>query len=74
MCRMIQKMLKKNKIRAETKTKFYKIMVVPIRRESWTLLKVDVSKITAAEIIFLRMVKGCSQLDTVCGEESVPVV
>jgi hypothetical protein len=44
----------------------YKIMAVPVRlygSETWTPRKRDWNRIQAAEMKYLRTVKGCTRLD-----------
>jgi hypothetical protein len=56
------------KTRKETNLKFYKIMAVPVLlygSEIWTPRKRDWSRIQAAEMKYLRTVKGCTRLDQI---------
>ena len=60
-----------NKTRKDTKLKFYKVMAVPVLMygsESWILKEADKNKIQAAEMRFLRKVKGCSRRDHIRNE------
>jgi hypothetical protein len=64
-CGVIARTLKK-KTRRETNLKFYKIMAVPVLlygSETWTLRKRDWNTIQAAEMKYLRTVKGCTRLE-----------
>jgi hypothetical protein len=48
--------------------KFYKTMTVPTLSygsESWVIWKKDKDKIQAAEMRFLRRVKGCTRADRI---------
>ena len=61
----------RNKIRNETKLKFYKVMAVPMLAygsETWTLNKKQQSKIQASEMKFLRSVKGCTKRDLITNQ------
>lgn len=61
-----------NKTRKETRLKLYKTMVVPILTygsETWVPSKLDRSKIQAAEMRFLRRVKGCTRLDRIRNDD-----
>lgn len=61
----------RNKIRKETKLKFYKVMAVPTLAygsETWTLTKKQQSKIQTTEMKFLRNVKGCTKRDLITNE------
>ncbi|KAJ4447240.1 hypothetical protein ANN_09244 [Periplaneta americana] len=61
----------RNKIRKETKLKFYKVMAVPTLaygNETWTLTKKQQSKIQTTEMKFLRNVKGCTKRDLITNE------
>jgi hypothetical protein len=52
------------KTRKETNLKFYKIMTVPVLlygSETWTPRKRDWNRIQAAEMKYLRTVKGCTR-------------
>jgi hypothetical protein len=54
------------KTRKETNLKFYKVMATPVLLygcETRTLKKRDWNRIQAAEMKYLRTVKGCSKLD-----------
>jgi hypothetical protein len=56
----------KNKTRKETNLKFYKVMAIPVLLhgcEIWTLKKTDCNRIQAAEMKYLRTVKGCTKID-----------
>ncbi|PSN39989.1 hypothetical protein C0J52_25074 [Blattella germanica] len=58
MCGTINRTLR-NKIRKETQLKFHKVLAVPVilyGSESWILRRKDESKLTAAEMRFLRSV------------------
>ena len=35
----------------------------------WTLRRADVNKMTAAELRFLRKIRGCSPLDMLCSKD-----
>jgi hypothetical protein len=62
----------KKKTRKETNLKFFKIMEVPVLlygSETWTLRKTDWNRIQAAEMKYLRAVKGCTRLDQVRNED-----
>ena len=61
-----------NKTRKDTRIKFYKTMAVPVLMygsESWINTKKGDSKIQAAEMRFLRRVKGCTRRDLVRNED-----
>jgi hypothetical protein len=65
MCAEIARTLKK-KTSKETNLKFYKILTVPVTlygSETWTPRKRDWNRIQAAEMKYLRTVKGCTRLD-----------
>jgi hypothetical protein len=52
------------KTRKETDLKFYKIMAVPVLlygSETWAPRKRDWNRIPAAEMKYLRTVKGCTR-------------
>jgi hypothetical protein len=69
-CRVIAISLKK-KTRKETNLKFYKIMAVPVLlhgSKTWTLRKRDWNRIQAAEMKYLRTVKGYTRLDKIKNE------
>jgi hypothetical protein len=62
----------KEKTRKETNLKFYKIIAVTVLlygSETWTLRKRDWNRIQAAEIKYLRTVKGCTRLDQIRNED-----
>jgi hypothetical protein len=62
----------KKKTRTETNLKFYKIMTVPVHLyggETWTLRKREWNRIQAAEIKYLRTVKGCTRLYQIRNED-----
>ena len=64
-CGTINRSLK-DKVRKETKLKLYKTMAVPMLlygSETWVESKAEKSRIQAAEMRFLRRVKGCTRLD-----------
>jgi hypothetical protein len=66
-CGTISRTLK-NKTRKDTLMKFYKTTAVPILSygsESWVTSKKDKGKIQAAEMRFLRRVKGCTRADRI---------
>ena len=66
-CGTIQRTFK-NKIRKETKMKFYKVMALPTLlygSETWVPTQKLNSKIQAAEMKFLRSVKGCTRMDKI---------
>ncbi|KAJ4432143.1 hypothetical protein ANN_20759, partial [Periplaneta americana] len=70
-CGTINRTLK-NKTRKETKLKFYKTMAVPVLTygsESWIIKERDKSKLQAAEMRFLRRVKGCTRRDLIRNED-----
>lgn len=67
LCGTINRNLK-NKARKETQIKFYKVMAVPsllFGSETWTMTAADSKKLQAAEMKFLRSVKGCTILDKI---------
>jgi hypothetical protein len=56
----------------ETNLKFYNIIAVPVilyGSETWTLRKRDWNRIQAAEMKYLRTVKGCASLDQIRNED-----
>jgi hypothetical protein len=60
------------KTKKETNLKFYKIMAVTVLlygSETWTMRKKDWNRIQAAEIKYLRTVKGCIRLDQITNED-----
>jgi hypothetical protein len=62
MCGVIARTLKK-KTSKETNLKSYKIMAVPVLfygSETWTPRKSNWSRIQAAEMKYLRTIKGCT--------------
>lgn len=64
-CGTIQKCLK-NRTRKDTRLKFYKTMAVPVvlyGSETWVLSKREQTRLQAAEMKFLRAVKGCTLED-----------
>jgi hypothetical protein len=64
-CGTINRTLK-NKARTDTQLKFYKTMAVPtvmFGSETWTDTKKGYSKVQAAEMKFLRRIKGVTRLD-----------
>lgn len=70
-CGTINRTLR-NKVRKETQLKFYKVLAVPVilyGSESWILRRKDESKITAAEMRFLRSVEGVSRSDRIPNDE-----
>jgi hypothetical protein len=70
-CGVISRTLKK-KTRKETNLKFYRIMAVPVLlygSETWIPRKRDWNMIQAAEIKYLRTVKGCTRLDHIRNED-----
>jgi hypothetical protein len=70
-CGIIARALMK-KTRKERDLKFYKIMAVPVLlygSETWTPRKTDWNRIQAAEIKYLRTVKGCTRLDQIRNED-----
>lgn len=67
MCGIINRTLK-NKVRTETKMKFYKVVAAPVLlygSETWTTTAKDESRIQASEMKFLRQVKGCTRRDRI---------
>ena len=51
--------------------KFYKVVTRPILlcgSETWAITKRDVTRLEAAEMHFLKSVKGCTRLDKVRNE------
>jgi hypothetical protein len=69
-CAVISRKLK-IKTRKETNLKFYKVMATPVLLygcETWTLKK-DWNRIQAAEIKYLRTVKGCTKIDLLRNED-----
>lgn len=61
-----------NKAHKQTKLKFYKTMAVPALlygSESWITTTKHESKIQAAEMKFLRRVKGCTRMDQIRNED-----
>ncbi|KAK7861914.1 hypothetical protein R5R35_009378 [Gryllus longicercus] len=70
-CGIINRTLQ-NKARKDTKIKFYKTMAAPVLlygSESWIMKKRDQSKLQAAEMRFLRKVKGCIKQDQIRNED-----
>lgn len=70
-CGTINRTLR-NKTRKDTKIKFYKTMAVPILTygsESWVVKETDKRKLQAAEMRFLRKVKGCTRRDQIRNED-----
>jgi hypothetical protein len=70
-CGVIARTLK-NKTRKETNLKFYKIMPLPVLlygSETWTLRKREWNRIQAAEMKYLRTVKGCIRFDQIRNED-----
>jgi hypothetical protein len=62
----------KGKIRQDTQLIFYKVMAIPAvlhGSEAWTLTARDTSRIHAAEMRFLRAVKGCARHDRLQNED-----
>jgi hypothetical protein len=58
--------------RKETNLKFYKIMAVPVLlcgSETWTPRKKDWNRIQAAELKYLRTIKGCTKLGHIRNED-----
>ena len=56
----------KNKVRQETQLRYYSVMALPVicyGSETWTVKEKDKSRIQAAEMRFLRSVKGCTRED-----------
>jgi hypothetical protein len=71
-CGVIARTLKK-KSRKERNLKFFKIMAVPVLlygSETWTPRKRDWKRIQAAEMKYLRPVKGCTRLDQIRNEDT----
>jgi hypothetical protein len=57
----------KRKTRKETNLKFYKVVAIPVLLcgcETWMLKKRDWNRIPAAEMKYLRTVKGCCKIDS----------
>ena len=70
-CGAINRSLR-NRARKNTLLKFYKVMAIPALAygsEAWVLTKKHESKIQAAEMRFLRQVKGCTREDRIRNEE-----
>ncbi|XP_039281346.1 uncharacterized protein LOC120350716 [Nilaparvata lugens] len=70
-CGTIHRTLK-NKVKRVTKLKFYKTMAIPVlmyESESWVVGRKEISRIQAAEMRFLRSVKGCTRLDLLRNED-----
>jgi hypothetical protein len=62
----------KNKTRKEINKKIYKIMTFPVLlcdSQTWTPRKRDWNRIHAAEMKYLRTVKGCTRLDQIRNED-----
>ena len=62
----IRKYLKKSSI--DTQTKFYKVVARPTLlygSETWVITKRDMTRLEAAEMRFLRNVKGYTRLDKI---------
>jgi hypothetical protein len=62
----------KKKTRKETNLKLYKTMAVPVLlygSEMWILRKRDWNRIQAAEMKYLRTIKGCTRLDQIRNED-----
>jgi hypothetical protein len=60
------------KTRKETNLKFYKIVAVPVLlygSETWTPRQRDWTRIQAAEMKYLRTVKGCTRLRQIRKED-----
>ena len=65
----IRKPLKKT--RTDTQIKFYKVVArptLPYGSETWVTMKRDMTRLEAAEMRFLRSVKGYSRLDKIRSE------
>jgi len=68
-CGTIRKNLKKT--RTDTQIKFYKVVARPsllYGSETWVTTKRDVTRLEAAEMRFLRSVKGYTRLDKIRSE------
>ena len=68
-CVTIRKHLKKT--HTDTQTKFYKVVARPTLlygSETWVTTKRDMTCLEAAEMRFLRSVKGCTRLDKIRSE------
>jgi hypothetical protein len=62
----------KNKTRKETEIKFCNLMAVPpllCCSETWLLKQKDYSSLTAAEMVYVRSVKGYTRLDCFRSED-----
>jgi hypothetical protein len=71
-CEYVPFFEEKKKTRKETNLKFYKIMAVPVLlydSETWPPRKRDWNRIQAAEMKYLRTVKGCTRLDQISNED-----
>jgi hypothetical protein len=56
----------------ETDLTFYEVMAIPVLLygcETWTLRKTDWNRIQAAEMKYLRTLKGCSKIDQLRNED-----
>jgi len=68
-CSTIRKNLKKT--HTDTHTKFYKVVARPkllYGSETWVTTKRDMTRLEAAEMCFLRSVKGYTRLDKIRSE------
>jgi len=68
-CGTIRKLLKKT--RTDTQMKFYKVVARPTLlygSETWATMKRDTPRLEAAEMRFLRSVKGYKRLDKIRSE------
>ncbi|KAK9877518.1 hypothetical protein WA026_018626 [Henosepilachna vigintioctopunctata] len=62
----------RRRTRKETQIKLYKVMATPTLlygSETWTLNTRDLSRIQAAEMRYLRSVKGCTLLDRIRNDD-----
>jgi hypothetical protein len=60
------------KVRKETLLRFYNIMAIPTLlygSECWTLTKIQISRLEAAKMCFLRSVAGYRSIDHRCNED-----
>jgi hypothetical protein len=70
LCGTIHRTLK-NKIRKETRLKFYKTMAIPALMygsEIWVPTKKVQTRIQSTEMVFLRKTKSCTKLDYITNE------
>ena len=68
-CSTVRKGLQQT--RTDTQTKFYKVVARPsllYGSETWVTTTRDMTRLEAAEMRFLRCVKGCTRLDKIRSE------